>query len=32
MMWYLCGGCNPVTTDEILTPMKQFRDEVLARV
>jgi hypothetical protein len=21
MMWYLCGGCNPVTTDEMLTTM-----------
>ena len=30
MMWYLCGGCNPVTTDEMVT-MKRFRDEVLAR-
>jgi hypothetical protein len=32
MMWYLCGGCNPVTMDEMLTTMKRFRDDVLARV
>jgi hypothetical protein len=29
MMWYLCGGYNPVTTDEMVTTMKRYRDEIL---
>jgi hypothetical protein len=31
-MWYLCGGCNPVTKKEMLTAMKRLRDGVLERV